>query len=163
MEIRRIRADEGLALRGIRLRALADAPDAFGSTLAGALGYPEQEWHDRAERCATGDQVMFFAEEAGRLIGMARGSFEPEMPVTVELTSMWVEPEARGRGVARSLVEAIADWARSQGATRLQLWVTESNTPATALYRRFGFAPTGERQPLPSNPALAEDLLVLTL
>jgi hypothetical protein len=34
VEIRRIRVDEGLRLRALRLQALADAPMAFGSTLA---------------------------------------------------------------------------------------------------------------------------------
>jgi len=34
MEIRRIRADEGLRLRALRLRALSDSPTAYGSTLA---------------------------------------------------------------------------------------------------------------------------------
>ena len=33
IDIKRLAADEGLRLRTIRLRALADAPDAFGSTL----------------------------------------------------------------------------------------------------------------------------------
>jgi ribosomal protein S18 acetylase RimI-like enzyme len=38
----------------------------------------------------------------------------------------------------------------------VHLWVTETNKPARRLYERCGFKPTGERQPLPSNPALGE-------
>jgi RimJ/RimL family protein N-acetyltransferase len=34
--------------------------------------------------------------------------------------------------------------------------VTDNNKPARRLYERCGFTPTGERQPLPSNPALGE-------
>jgi ribosomal protein S18 acetylase RimI-like enzyme len=34
--------------------------------------------------------------------------------------------------------------------------VTENNKPARGLYERCGFSPTGERQPLPSDPALME-------
>jgi RimJ/RimL family protein N-acetyltransferase len=36
------------------------------------------------------------------------------------------------------------------------LWVTESNAPARRLYERCGFTPTGDRQPLPSDPSLPE-------
>jgi ribosomal protein S18 acetylase RimI-like enzyme len=43
------------------------------------------------------------------------------------------------------------------------LWVADHNTAARFLYERVGFRPTGERQPLPSNPALTESLLRLPL
>jgi ribosomal protein S18 acetylase RimI-like enzyme len=38
----------------------------------------------------------------------------------------------------------------------LYLCVTESNASARELYERYGFTPTGERQPLPSDPSLPE-------
>lgn len=161
MEIRRVRADEGPVLRAIRLRALAGAPDAFGTTLAQALAYTQQEWHARAARGAgaDGDAAMFFAVEEGRPVGMAGGLVEPDPPGTVELVSMWVDPPARGRGVGRALIEAVADWARGRGATRLHLWVTDTNAPAIALYHRAGFAPAGDRRPHPSNPARTESMM----
>src|ERR1700751_4674610 len=43
------------------------------------------------------------------------------------------------------------------------LWVTVPNAPARRLYERFGFIPTGERQPLPSDPALLEIRMNRTL
>ena len=46
--------------------------------------------------------------------------------------------------------------ARARNATSVDLWVTETNKPARLLYERLGFTLTGERQPLPSNPDLAE-------
>ena len=73
-----------------------------------------------------------------------------------DLVSMWVRPSARGRGVGESLIEAAAAWAKARGYDTLYLWVTESNAPARRLYQRYGFTPTGERQPLPSDPALSE-------
>jgi hypothetical protein len=53
-EIRRIRADEGLRLRALRLRALSDSPTAYGSTLASEELYPESIWHERAASGAAG-------------------------------------------------------------------------------------------------------------
>lgn len=73
-----------------------------------------------------------------------------------DLVSMWVHPSARGLGVGEALVAAAAAWAKASGYDKLFLWVTESNAPARRLYERLGFTPTGESQPLPSDPSLPE-------
>jgi GNAT superfamily N-acetyltransferase len=70
-----------------------------------------------------------------------------------------VAPSARGRGFGRQLVEAIAEWARTRSASRLELSVSERAETAAALYRQLGFAPTGEQQPLESDPSLTEVFL----
>ena len=76
---------------------------------------------------------------------------------------MFVRPRARGRGVGEALIAAVLDWARARNATSVHLWVTEINKPARLLYERCGFSPTGERQPLPSNPALDEVAMTRSL
>jgi ribosomal protein S18 acetylase RimI-like enzyme len=38
----------------------------------------------------------------------------------------------------------------------VHLWVTRGNEPALRLYESMGFRPTGESQPLPSDPARVE-------
>jgi RimJ/RimL family protein N-acetyltransferase len=53
-------------------------------------------------------------------------------------------------------VATVIDWAGNRNAERVRLWVTETNAPARALYERCGFALTGDRQPVPSNPSLDE-------
>ena len=68
---------------------------------------------------------------------------------------MYVRPRGRGRGVGEALVAAVIGWAADRRATSVHLWVTETNAPARALYQRCGFALTGERQPLPSDPGSA--------
>jgi hypothetical protein len=54
-------------------------------------------------------------------------------------------------------------WSAERQALEVILWVTDSNTAARTLYEQAGFRPTGERQPLPSNPALSQSLLRLSL
>jgi len=66
----------------------------------------------------------------------------------VQLISMWVADEARGRGVARALIGEVARWALGRGSTTVVLFVQEANTPARALYTRMGFTPTGDRAPI---------------
>lgn len=157
MEVRRIQAGEGAVLREARLRALADAPLAFGSTLAEMQAQPLAYWQQRAAKAAAGDeQALFIAIDDGRWLGMAGGVMEPERPGTGAVISMWVDPLARRAGFALELLAVVSAWCARRGAERLELWVTESNSAARALYRRAGFAETGGRQPLPSHPWLDE-------
>jgi GNAT superfamily N-acetyltransferase len=157
--IRRIRVDEGPRLRVFRLRALADSPMAFGSTLAKEEAFPDDVWRQRAERGASGvDNVTFVAEQEGRWLGIATGlASDPDVPddPRPELVGMFVNPEARGHGVGAALVNAVVDWARQRPAAGLCLWVTATNGAAVALYEKCGFRRTGESKPLAHSPALA--------
>jgi GNAT superfamily N-acetyltransferase len=176
-EIRRIRPDEGLRLRALRLRALADAPTAFESTLAREEAFPEAIWHERALRGAAGrDAVTFIAEEDGaeegaRWIGLATGlAPDPDDSAGSDpaqsrpmLVGMFVDGTARRRGVGVALVESVVGWARARQAAHLVLWATSGNAAALALYRRCGFRPTGATKALAHDPALVEVEMVRAL
>ena len=56
-----------------------------------------------------------------------------------------VTPEARGQGLARSLVQFVLSRAKSRGFTRCRLEVATKNEAAFALYRQMGFSPLEER------------------
>ncbi len=62
-----------------------------------------------------------------------------------ELLLIAVKPEYRGHGLGKSLLEDLAERARSRGAERLFLEM-RSNNPAESLYRSFGFLPIGRRK-----------------
>ena len=157
LKIRRIRPDEGLRLRALRLYALADAPTAFGSTLAHEEAYPEDVWHERAAGGATsGDRVTFIAEMGERWVGMATGVPSQSGGPGPMLVSMFVDGTVRRRGVGVTLVESVIGWARASQADRLTLWVTASNEAAVGLYRRCGFRPTGSTRRLAHDPTLIE-------
>jgi GNAT superfamily N-acetyltransferase len=148
--IRRVEPDDWATLREARLAALADAPYAFGSTLAREEGLAEADWRRRITRSA-----YFMAWRDGQRAGIAAGISEQAaraagaddaQPGTAHLVSMWVDPVARGRGVADALVQAVCRWAHDDGAERVQLWVTDVNGRARAFYRKMGFASSGRRQ-----------------
>jgi ribosomal protein S18 acetylase RimI-like enzyme len=161
MEARQARAADWQALRQLRLRALADAPDAFASTLEAEEAFPDEVWRQRAEGGPA--SVNFIAREGGVAVGLAAIFAEPDLPGRMHLVSMWVDPCYRRRGVARALVDQAVRWAAERQAREVILWVADQNTAARRLYERIGFRPTGERQPLPSNPALSESCLRLPL
>ncbi len=160
--VRRIRADEGARLREIRLRALADAPDAFGSTYSDTVTRPPEMWTARAAEDAAGEvSVLFVAEKDEKWVGLAGHVGLDQTPGEPQVVSMWVDPARRRSGLAGRLLDAVMAWARDRGAERVHLWVTEGNSPAIALYERFGFAFTGESAPVRSDSALKELKMVL--
>jgi ribosomal-protein-alanine N-acetyltransferase len=63
----------------------------------------------------------------------------------VELLLIAVQPQERGRGLGRMLVERAVDDARQRGASELFLEVRDNNLPARALYQLCGFLPVGHR------------------
>jgi ribosomal protein S18 acetylase RimI-like enzyme len=151
-ELRAVGPGDWALLRDIRLDALREAPYAFASTYERELAFPELLWRDRAS--ARNMLLAYLPQAPDRPVGIV-GTIE-EVPGQLELVSMWVRPQARGRHVGTALVQAAVQVARDRQLPRVHLWVTESNKPARRLYERCGFTPTGERQPLPSDPALME-------
>jgi len=131
-------------LRTIRLRALSDAPDAFGSTLEEAVARPPEAWSKQLT-----DLPTFVAVCDGLDVGMVRGARDTGRARTAWLISMWVAPAWRSKGVGGALVDAVIDWARSSNVDRLLLDVVDDNNPAIALYARKGFEPNGEVSALP--------------
>jgi GNAT superfamily N-acetyltransferase len=148
-ELRRIHADEWRELRDLRLRALRDAPDAFGSTYEREIEYPDQDWLEWAvDSGEGGSSITVIALDDGRWIGMAMGAPHRDHPEEAGLFAMWVDPGARGAGVGRALIERVVVWAGSAGFAVLRLRVTVSNDAAVRMYARMGFSDLGDRLPL---------------
>jgi GNAT superfamily N-acetyltransferase len=147
-------------VRDVRIRALADAPFAYGSRLEEEQHRPESFWRSRLEREAA---ATFLAIDGDETVGLVRTFVAPEDVTTAELVSMWVAPHARGQGVGRQLVAAVVEWARHHHATSVKLWVTETNAGARRLYESCGFVLSGGRQRLPSDPSLREVAMRLDL
>jgi GNAT superfamily N-acetyltransferase len=160
LAIKRLEPQDWEALRDVRLRALADTPTAFASSLGQEQRLSPVEW----QRWAAGSDRMtgeprrmmtVLAWVEASPMGMATGFFE-DGASDVHLVAMWVDPVRRRQGTGRALVDAIVQWATEEEAPRVRLWITETNEAAAALYKRAGFRATGERQPLPSHPHLWE-------
>ena len=150
--VREATGDDWELMRDVRLTALAEAPSAFGSTYAREAAFTEERWRGRI----TERSVTYFAYDEtddATPAGLAGVHVEDG---TAEVVSVWVRPAFRGRGMGETLIGATASWAKSRSFATLFLWVTESNVPARRLYTRCGFTPTGESQPMPSDPAKAE-------
>ena len=149
--IRRARPDDWAALREVRLRALADSPSVFASTLEREGAFDEAEWR---RRIASGPWWM--AVDGQRAVGLVAAFPEDD---AMHLVAMWVEPDRRGTSTATDLADAVCSWAAEAGAGAVSLWVADGNERARRFYARLGFVPTGARQPLPSAPEVGEEQL----
>jgi ribosomal protein S18 acetylase RimI-like enzyme len=148
VEILRVGRDDWGELRTLRLRALRDAPDAFGSTYAEESIRTDAEWMAWAADLADGGPSFGVVADDGGWIAMAMGAPHRDHPGEAGLFAMWVAPDARHAGVGRALVEQVVDWARSRDFPVLRLLVTETNGDAIHLYERCGFIDEGVRHPL---------------
>jgi len=160
--IERIRPDDWVALRAVRIAALTDSPSAFGSTLERELAFSDADWQARAASSAAGsERVTFLARSDSEVVGIVGGFVDGD---AVELVSMWVAPPARGTGLGRSLVERVVDWTTDDTeAARVDLWVVRGNDAAQHLYEATGFAVTDDVQPLPSDQCKDEIRMTLAV
>jgi GNAT superfamily N-acetyltransferase len=107
---------------------------------------------------ADGAEFVYVAEEAGgRLLGIASGG--PEMGgdpcYRGELYVLHVRPEARGRGVGRALMRAVAGRLAAGGITTLLVWMLRENAPARRFYAALG------GQFLREQPAMFEGIMLV--
>jgi RimJ/RimL family protein N-acetyltransferase len=89
--------------------------------------------------------AYFLAEHEGEIVGFLgayAGALERARGI-VYIAHVGVRKAWRSRGVGSALFAAVEDWARAQGAWRLDLRVDTENARAIALYEKYGFAVEG--------------------
>jgi len=77
--------------------------------------------------------------DAGRLVGNVSLGIENERRGIWNISNVAIHPDYRRRGIARRLMEACLQQARSNGARMLVLEVRTDNAPALKLYHDLGF------------------------
>lgn len=162
--IRAFHSDEWELYRSLRLAALAESPNAFGSTLDAEQRRENAEWSARlASGTASGWARPLIAQIGVRAIGLAWGKLEATEPELAHVYQMWVAPAFRRLGVGRLLLEDLTAWARAAGAQNLCLSVTCGDSSAMRLYLRAGFKPNGSARPLRSGSTLMAQPMRLEL
>ena len=91
--------------------------------------------------------VVLIAVEEGRILGSAtleldqriEDDDDPLPPDQAEIRMLGVDPDQRGRGVARAIMDACLAWAAKAGKTRMLLHTTQRMKAAQAMYEALGF------------------------
>lgn len=155
---------EWLKYRDIRLQALQDSPDAFGSTWEAEATRTNENWSTRIAVAAAGDtDLPLFALNGNEVCGLVWCKLSTLEPGTADIFQMWVAPTVRGQGVGRALLKQALAWAKSRGMQRVRLGVTAAESPAMRLYRSHGFYSTGQTEQLREDSDLVAQTMELKL
>ena len=148
IETIQLHADRWREWRELRLAALKESPDAFGSTFREWSGPSDMEQRWRGYFAQPGVNIV--AELHGKRVGLVRAAPVKNGPF-VELMSLWVDPCARGFGVGSALIAAVTQWMSATFPDyTLQLSVRKINIPSQTLYAKEKFIEIG---PDPDDPA----------
>ena len=142
------RADAGDAAALVALgRAVGSEPGGWLITTSEWRSVGEERRYLKALR-AYADAAVYVAETPeGEIVGrlsLARDS-HPASAHVADLGLM-VAKSHRGQGIGTALLEAAVTWGRRARVRKLELHVFPWNTPAIALYERFGFVREGYRK-----------------
>jgi GNAT superfamily N-acetyltransferase len=160
LTVRPFASHEWRVYKDLRLHALADSPDAFGSLLATEQQRSDADWESRLESGASsGLDLPLVAEVDGVPAGLAWGRIDRADFSLANLYQMWVAPDYRRNGLGRVLLETVIAWAKEKDVHHLDLGVTYRESPAMRLYQRLGFEATGKPEPLrPGSHLLCQSM-----
>ena len=95
-----------------------------------------------AENLERGRSTLFAADNGSQLLGFTQlypALCSVDLVDYFVLYDLYVIETARRQGIARALMNAASDWAKAQGAARLDLETARDNAPGQALYRDLGY------------------------
>ncbi len=140
--VARLTESDWQVFAGVRLRALTDSLGADDPQYQQEAAFTAAQWRRRLR-----DHAQFAALIGNRPVGLIGA--QPENTETVYLYSLWLDPAARGYGLARPLVAAAVDWARGRRARTVKLRVAAGNVVARGVYESLGFTVAGAETPGP--------------
>jgi ribosomal protein S18 acetylase RimI-like enzyme len=132
--VARLNESDWRVFAGVRLRALTDSLGENDPQYQQEAAFTAAQWRRRLR-----DHAQFAALIGSRPVGLIGA--QQENPETVYLYSLWLDPAARGQGLARPLVAAAVDWARDRRARTVTLRVAPDNALARGVYESLGFTP----------------------
>lgn len=139
MKIRRLGAQDARNYLTIRLKALKNNPETFGSSYEEEKARPVEMY---ANRLSSEESITYGAFLHNQLVGTVTLVREKYVKFRhrANIVGMYVDPENRGSGIGRLLlIEAIKQAQAIEEIEQLNLSVVTTNEPAKNLYTSLGF------------------------
>jgi ribosomal protein S18 acetylase RimI-like enzyme len=167
MHITNIQRGQADAFWKLRLEALKNHPEAFGSSYEEQVHTPMSEVESRINE-EPDNYILGAFTEAGELVGMAGFRREQGMKVRHKgmVWGVYVSSTHRGQGIAKMLMQEILRRGKEiEGLRLIQLTVVTANTAAAAWYKGLGFVSYGlEKEALMvQGKAYDEEMMVYFL
>jgi GNAT superfamily N-acetyltransferase len=143
LNIRTLCVNDAPLLIALRRKALETEPLAFAASPADDVALVMESVHSFLEKPDT--QALYGSFDGADLVGMI-GLFRQTKVKQCHKAAIWgmyVQPGLRRRGVARALLAAAIDHARTWSVDQLHLSVSESAVAAKRLYAAAGFRAWG--------------------
>lgn len=148
MEYRRLLEEDARAYWELRLEALQNSPEAFGTSYEEAI-----QRDNPIERVKNNFKIeenyTFGAFNQGELVGMVTLLQESSLKMKhrANIFAMYVSPSSRGRGIGKALMEMAIKLAKeSKEIEKINLSVVSSNDAAKKLYHQLGFNVFGKEE-----------------
>ncbi len=97
-------------------------------------------WNDPAADIAVArrgpNSTLLIGREAGKVVASAMVGHDGHRGWVYYVS---VDPDCRGKGFGRVIMQAAEDWVRQQGIPKLQLLVRGDNTKVQAFYETLGY------------------------
>lgn len=126
----------------IRLAALKEEPQAFGSSYAKDAAYPDSTWQERLRDGESKKSIYLFAKLEGKIIGMVMGGRTDE-DKHAHLAHIWgtyVDSKERGKGAGKKLMQrVIEELGKDADVQKICVTVNAEQKPAVKLYESLGF------------------------
>jgi RimJ/RimL family protein N-acetyltransferase len=153
MTVARLTESDWRVFAVLRLRALIDSLGESDPQYRKEVAFTAAQWRRRLR-----DHAQFAALLGDRPVGLIAA--QRENPDSVYLYSLWLDPAARGRGLARPLVAAAVAWARDQRVQTITLRVAADNVAARTVYQSLGFGAANTVENLAPRDEVAMTLSV---
>ena len=147
MEVRRARPEDAAAIAEVHVRTWQAAYEhVFGAERLAELdaGTRLHGWRRALEE--RHDELVFLAEEEGRVVAFASAGPSRAGGADGELYAIYALPEAWGSGAGPALMRAALCALGGEGFREAVLWVLEDNPRARRFYEREGWALDGTRR-----------------
>ncbi len=143
LTIRRATLDDIDAVVRLRLALLREYPEhpIYGRLRPDAEAIARPVFEAQLE---SGNEVMFLADVAGEAVGILRVVEAAAAPFLIPdrycyVSSVFVAPPFRRRGILRVLLDRGMDWARDRGLTEMRLHSVGTRANASAAWDALGF------------------------
>jgi len=141
-------SSEANRLRNLRLRALSDAPYAFGADYKVESEKPIEYWQEYLEKTD-----WCFAVSDGVDVGLlAVDKVDADRNSDCWLASWWIEEAYRGQGIPKLMLQWLDNLCTSKGWKKQGLGVWPENERAIAAYLKLGFVKGVKPLPSRSRP-----------
>lgn len=143
MEIYKLTPGDWEKFKEIRLDALKNGSEAFGSSFEEKVGKSDEEWRKTLEKPTN---YIYAAAEGENICGMV-AAYQEEGEKVSHIAYIWgvyVKKEYRGKGISQQVMQSLLNELKTTGKIeKINLNVSTKQLPAIKLYESLGFQIAG--------------------